>query len=233
LKLMSTGNEELDVKLQGGLPFPNLMLIEGPHGSSKTVVAQQFLYGALKSGLRAMVFTTETTSSDYFRKMRTLNYDVRDYLIRDKLRIYSLQISEEGWGGILERLILKKVSSFIEKNKNNFNFVLIDSLTHIVSPLGEEDVLGFFSHARMLASEEMMLVFTVHPGAMEEKIATRGKALFDSYIRLSVATLGGRSVKVMEIVKLKGAPSTFDATITFDVDPAFGLKLIPIALARS
>ncbi|HEU98121.1 MAG TPA: ATPase [Fervidicoccus fontis] len=232
-KLISTGNEELDVKLQGGLPFPNLILIEGPHGSSKSVFLQQLLFGALKSGLRAVVITTETTSTDYLRKMKNISLDVRDFIIKAKLRIYSLQIAERGWGGELERVVLRKMLELMKKGSLAFDFLLVDSLTHILSPLTEKETLTLFSEARRLSSEECMLAFSLHPNTLDERVMTKFRALSDSYIKLSIATLGGRTVKVMEIVKLRGAPTTFESTITFDVDPAFGMKLVPIALARS
>jgi flagellar protein FlaH len=44
--------------------------------------------------------------------------------------------------------------------------------------------------------------------------------------------MGGRQLKVMNIIKLKGAPTVFENMITFDVDPAFGIKLVPMALAK-
>ncbi|MEM4827738.1 MAG: ATPase domain-containing protein, partial [Desulfurococcaceae archaeon] len=45
VKVVSTGNEELDQKLAGGLPIPSLIVVEGEHGSGKTVLVQQFIYG--------------------------------------------------------------------------------------------------------------------------------------------------------------------------------------------
>ena len=78
-----------------------------------------------------------------------------------------------------------------------------------------------------------MIIMTLHEKVLREDLATRARAICDGYIKLKVATVGGRTVKVMEIIKLKGAPATFDSTITFDVDPAFGIKLVPIALAKA
>jgi flagellar protein FlaH len=36
----------------------------------------------------------------------------------------------------------------------------------------------------------------------------------------------------MEIAKLRGARGPVDQVTAFDVDPAFGIKLLPITLAR-
>lgn len=232
-RVISTGNEELDMKLQGGIPAPNLILVEGPHGSSKTVLLQQILYGALKSGLKAVAVTTETTSLDFLRKMKNISLDVRSHIIKGSLVIYSTLVAQRGWGGKIEEMILQSLLAFLKERSSTYDFILIDSLTHILSPLREEKILGFFSELRRLSSDGKILAFSLHPGALDAKVSAKIIALCDSYIKLSTAMLGGRIVKVMEIVKLRGAPTTFESTITFDVDPAFGIKLVPIALARS
>jgi len=38
--VVPTGNEELDMRLGGGIPCPSLLIIEGDHGSGKAVLSQ-------------------------------------------------------------------------------------------------------------------------------------------------------------------------------------------------
>jgi len=231
--LISTGNEELDLKLSGGLPFPSLIIIEGGHGTSKSVIAQQFVYGMLKQGLRVTVFTTETTTKDYVMKMKRLNMDVTNYFIRGRLRVYSTQVLGVSWvKGVASRL-LPLIGEWIIENKDRFDGLVIDSLSHLAIYATPAKVLEFFNRARVLTDEGKMIILTLHERVLREDLATRARALCDGYIRLKIASIGGRTLKVMEIVKLKGAPTTFEPTITFDVDPAFGIKLVPIALAKA
>ena len=61
----------------------------------------------------------------------------------------------------------------------------------------------------------------------------RIRAISDSYIKLDFAEIGGRLIKVMKVVKLRGAAGPVDSTIAFDVDPAFGIKVVPLALAKA
>ena len=38
-EIIPCGNEEFDRMFGGGIPFPSLMLIEGGHGTGKSVIA--------------------------------------------------------------------------------------------------------------------------------------------------------------------------------------------------
>ncbi len=231
--IISTGNEELDLKLSGGLPFPSLIIIEGGHGTSKSVLAQQFVYGMLKQGLRVTVFTTETTTKDYIMKMKRLNMDVTSFFLRGKLRVYSTQVLGVSWVRKVASRLLPLIGDWMLENSEHFEGLVIDSLSHLAIYATPAKVLEFFNKARVLTDKGRMITLTLHERVLREDLATRARALCDGYIRLKVASIGGKTVKVMEIVKLKGAPATFEQTITFDVDPAFGIKLVPIALAKA
>jgi len=58
--VLPTGNEELDMRLGGGIPVPNLLSIEGDHGTGKSLLAQQLAYGAAKAGKHVVYVTTES-----------------------------------------------------------------------------------------------------------------------------------------------------------------------------
>ena len=49
-KSHTTGNDELDKKLGGGIPAGSLTLVEGVSDSGKSVLTQQIVWGTLKQG---------------------------------------------------------------------------------------------------------------------------------------------------------------------------------------
>ncbi len=232
-KIISTGNEELDRKLPGGIPHPSLIFIEGSHGTSKTVLTQQFLYGMLRSGLRALVFTTETTTKDYILKMKNVSLDVTKYYLKGDLKVYSTQIRGLSWRKSVARKLLPMLGEYIMEKRKLYDSLIIDSLSHLAIYSTPTSVLDFFNKVRLLTDEGKTVLITLHEGVLREDLTIRARALCDGYIKLSTATIGGRIVKVMRIIKLKGAPTTFDTSISFDVDPAFGVKIVPIALAKA
>ena len=232
-RIISTGNEELDLKLPGGLPHPSLIFIEGRHGTAKSVLSQQFIYGMLKNDFRVVVFTTETTTKDYVLKMDKVGFKALPYFLRGKLKVYSTQMTGVKWTKKNAMKLLPMLGDWALENRKKYDSLVIDSLSHLAIYATPTHVLDFFNKVRVLTDQGKMIVITLHEGVLREDLATRARAMCDGYIKLSTAAIGGRVVKVMEIIKLKGAPTTFDSTISFDVDPAFGVKIVPIALARA
>ena len=233
IRLISTGNEELDARLAGGIPFPSLIVIEGDHGTGKSVVAQQFIFGALKSSLKVVVITTESTTLGYIKRMEQAGFPILDYYITGKLTVYSTQLPGVKWTKEYSRLLPAITSNYMVLRIKYYDVFVIDSFSHLVTYSQPNEVLDFFTIARQIVDKGRLVIITVHPQTIKEDLLTRIRAMCDGYFVLKNAVVGGRFVKIMNIVKLKGAPTVFDSNITFDVDPAFGIKIIPIALAKA
>lgn len=73
--IVNTGNEELDRRL-GGIPFPSLILIEGDHGTGKSVISAQIAYGLLISKMKGYIITTEQSTYGYLKKMSEIKVDL-------------------------------------------------------------------------------------------------------------------------------------------------------------
>ncbi|MCE4621144.1 MAG: ATPase [Desulfurococcales archaeon] len=230
--VIPTGNEELDLKLAGGLPHPSLIIIEGEHGTGKTALAQQFLLGALKSGLKVTVFTSETTSRDYVYKMRSSGFDAIDYYIMGKLKVYTISYPGRLTFEVGE-LITLRLAIYIRSRINEYDLLVIDNLSYIASVVSKESLQRLIVVIRKAVDSGKSFIITVHPNALPPDISTKVKSIADGYFRLLSATVGGRRVKILNIVKLRGAPPGLDTSITFDVDPAFGIKLIPIVISKT
>jgi len=230
--MITTGNEELDVKMAGGLPFPALVVVEGGHGTGKSVLVQQFAYGALKSDLKVTVVTTETTTIGYVRGMINVGFNVLDEYLRGRLVVYSTQIPRVKWVTTTSRDLLFLTLKHMVSNLDKYDVFIIDSFSILVKGSRREDIANFLTVVKRIVDKGKLIILTTHPEGLSESLHSGLKAIADGYIELKNVEMGGRALKVMNIIKLKGVPTVFENTITFDVDPAFGIKLVPMALAK-
>ena len=96
LSKVSTGSSEIDRRLGGGIPYRTLMLVEGQPAAGKSTLSQQLLWGALKSGEDASIYITEQTVQSFLRQMDSLGLGVTDYFLLDQLKIFPVNIAEDG-----------------------------------------------------------------------------------------------------------------------------------------
>ncbi|MEM0000719.1 MAG: ATPase domain-containing protein [Desulfurococcaceae archaeon] len=231
-RTITTGNSELDVKLAGGLPIPSLIVVEGEHGTGKTVLIQQFVYGALLSGLNVIVITTEATTLGYIRQMVNVGFNVLDYYVKGHLTVYSSRIPRVKWVETTGKTLLELVQSHVVRSVNRFDMYVVDSFTTLIKGATTENVSNFLTIVKRLVDMGKSFVLSIHPEGLDRETYLFLKAIADGYMELKNVEMGGRYMKTINIVKLKGAPTVYNTTITFEVDPAFGIKLVPMALAK-
>jgi len=232
-KLIPTGNEELDSRIGGGVPIPSLILIEGDHGTGKSVLVQQVTYGALKAGLTVNYITTESTVRELLQQAKRLSFDMTDWFLMGKLRIYPIHMEGVRWAEEVSKLLLSVVGRFMSLTKDEWDVFVVDSFSVLAVYANVGAVLDFLTQARTLVSEGKVVLLTIHPEALKEEIMVRARSICDGYVRLKMAEVGSRLIKVMEVIKLRGALGPVDNTIAFDVDPAFGIKVLPLSVARA
>jgi flagellar protein FlaH len=232
LRVLSTGNEEFDIKIGGGLPYPSLVVIEGGHGTGKTALSLLFLLGALRAGIASVVFNSEYRPLDYVRKAAASGFPLEDYYIRGLLRVYSIQYPGELTREVAD-MIASRLIQAVRRLSERYGFFVVDSLSYFGSisspPLLNEVVVTL----RDTASSGRGVIVTVHSDSLPPEIMRELAASADGYLKISPAVVGGKRLKVLSIVKLRGAPPGIETTITFDVDPAFGIKLVPIMISQA
>jgi len=74
---------------------------------------------------------------------------------------------------------------------------------------------------------------TIHPYAFDQDLLIRVRSICDGHFLLSVKTFRNRNVLVLTVAKLKGAHQTSGDIISFEVNPAFGIKVLPFTAARA
>ncbi|UCB43527.1 MAG: hypothetical protein JSV77_02460 [Dehalococcoidales bacterium] len=226
--LISTGNDELDKKMGGGIPPNSLSLIEGQPDSGKSVLSQQMIWGSLKNGYKVAIFTTENSVKSLITQMKSLNLSILDQYLLSKLRIYPIDAKKSA-GSMNTGLIPIIQNCALE----GFNLVIVDSITYYATHIGIVDLITFFEDMKALTSKGVSIMCSVHSYAFDEGTLIRIGAMCDAHLRLRTETMGTKLAKMLEVAKIRGATQKTGNVVTFDVEPNWGIKVIPYVKARA
>lgn len=216
----------------GGIPIPSLTLMEGPNDAGKSVLSQQTAFGALTLGLNVRYITTENTFSTLIKQMDSLSFTVFKKVLNGKFRITELHTEGLPWNTEMAAIYLSTAAQFIsdcEKDK----LIIIDSLTSIVTQARPDEIVRFFSDMREVVDKKnKCIVITLHPYAFPPDLLTRVRSMCDGHFVLSIKEMRGKVVRTLEVAKLRGATMRSAGLVTFDVDPAFGIRITPLTSAK-
>ena len=230
IEIIPTGNEEFDLKLGGGFPHPSFIVIEGDHGSGKTAIALLILKGFSLKEKRSITVTSESSPREFLIKASASGFGLREFYIRGFFRIFTMRYPGE---------LSEKISNFIAKRLSElalslkgYDLVVVDSISYL-NEANESILYEAIVSLKKFAEKGGTVAITLHPNTLSEELITKMKNMADGVLKTSAAVVGGRRVKVLSILKLRGAPPGIESSITFDVDPAFGIKLIPIMVSHA
>ncbi|MHC1567415.1 MAG: archaellum protein ArlH [Candidatus Syntropharchaeia archaeon] len=229
--IISSGNFEIDRKMGGGIPIGSLSLIEGANDSGKSVLVQQIMWGGLNQGRSILIFTTENTVKSLLKQMESLSLDISDYFIIGRAKIFPIHVKGLEWSGKIAENLLQFMLKSMERSKEEV--IIIDSLTVFVVHSTENDILNFFTGCKKLCDNGKTILITVHGYAFSENLLVRIRSICDAHLQLKIEEVGDQLIKTMEVAKIRGAQKSTGNIISFDVDPGFGLRIIPISRAKA
>lgn len=209
----------------GGLPTGSLTLIEGSSGSGKSVLTQQILWGALQDAFTVSIFTSENTVSSLVSQMEKLDLSILDFVLLGRCRIYPMALARLGAGAAATLL------SILKAQKRDV--LIVDSFTSAVMNSSESTpILQFFEQCKRLCSTGTTVIVTLHAQGVSDDVLNPLRSMSDVVLKLRVEQDGNRMVKTLEVSKVRGADSVTGAVVGFEVEPGWGMRVIPISKAR-
>ncbi|MCQ1536958.1 flagellar accessory protein FlaH [Methanosarcina sp. KYL-1] len=231
VEVISSGNLEIDRKLEGGIPVGSLGLLEGGNDSGKSIFLQQIMYGALERDKKVFTFTTEKSAKDLLKGMEELSFNISDYFIIGRSRIFEINANYIEENPRLSENLLQVLLECIKKSEEEL--ILIDSLTVFVVNSSENAVLNFFTECIKLCDGGKTILISVHGYAFSQALLHRIRSICDTYLELRIEYVGDKWIKTMEIQKLRGAKKITGNVLSFDVDNEVGLKIIPVSNVKA
>jgi circadian clock protein KaiC len=199
-----TGTQGLDDLLYGGLPQGHTMMVSGPTGVGKTILATRFLQAGAAQGEKGVaVFFEKGTSRLRNAELAALSQSGHVAVLES--RSLSLSVEE----------LMDSMTQAIERT--GARRVVIDSLSEIelyLAPEVRADLrLAVFRTLSALAKRGVTALVTV--GLEDEFTGLRFSPskmsfLTDAVVSLRYAEIEGRLCKIMTVVKVRGCDHSAD-----------------------
>lgn len=229
-KILSTGYPDIDKKLADGLPLESLTLIEGENDTGKSVITQQIIWGGLKGSMNVDLYTSENTAKSFLSQMESMSLDISDFFAWGHLRIFPMHTIGFEWGPEEMQGMLRRIIRHMRESKAEV--IIIDSLTLLTESTDQSDLLAFLTNCKTMVDTGKTILITLHTYAFQEDTLVRIRSICDAHLMMKRALVGQKYVMVMEVVKIRGARRTTGNIVSFEVHPGFGMKIIPISMAR-
>ena len=228
--VISTGNYELDRKIADGLPVRSLTLIEGENDTGKSVITQQIMWGAMKQELSVDLYTTENTTKSFIKQMESMSLDISEYFAWGYLKVYPLHVVGFEWSkGEMENILQGLVAKI---KHSTAQVAIVDSLTLFTEYADIDAIVSFFTACKSLADRGKTILVTLHTYAFEEDTLVRIRSVCDAHFTMRQALVGDKYVMVLEVIKVKGAKKSSGNLVSFEVHPGYGMKVIPMSIAK-
>jgi len=230
-QILSSGNDEIDKKLGEGIPLGSLVLIEGENDTGKSVLCQQLVFGGLNQLHRMAYYSTENTIKSMLMQMESLSLDVSDFYSWGYLRIFPVHLDGVEWSSEEMKGTLNMMADHIKNIREKV--IIVDSLTMFTTYSDEDSILGFLTRLKNFCDRGLTIFITLHQHAFKEDTLVRIRSACDCHLFLRKEQLTDRYVSVMEVAKIRGAKKSTGNIVSFEVQPGFGLKIIPISSAKT
>jgi circadian clock protein KaiC len=175
---VSSGIDELDKLLGGGIHTGTSTLLLGPSGCGKSTIATRYATAASARGIKAAIFTFDETLGTLLTRSKGLGMDVEKAMKSGTMTVTQIDPAEMGPGEFVNR-VRKAVDSGVR-------LVVIDSLNGFFYAMTGEHAIMLQVH-ELLAYLDQMGVTTILTMAQHGFVGTNMNAPVDvSYVADSV-----------------------------------------------
>ncbi|MCJ7761584.1 RAD55 family ATPase [Candidatus Bathyarchaeota archaeon] len=226
IKLDSTGIEELDRMLGGGLPRPSTIGLVGPLGSGKSILARQIAVNMLKAGCAVTYYSIDQSGDDSRTALENMGVDAKAY--EDQNSLCFIDIFKKGVermknsytkfesgssvlsSGLQFSDLIEMGRDFTLKNMKREHFGLMDSMTPLFLTSDSKEI---FHYCQVLKYATRFVnaigVAIHHAGVLEEKTENALFGFADGVIEMKKKSdfmSGGPVVGGIRVVRMANQP---------------------------
>ena len=173
-EVFSSGNEQLDRLMGGGLHAGTGTLFMGPAGSGKSTVASMFAARAARNGAKVLYFAFDEVVSILSNRAREIGLDFDPLVADGTLKLQQIDPAEIAPGELADQIVRAV-------NEGGVRMVVLDSLNGYVNAMPQEDFLHLHLH-ELLSYLNQKGVVTVMVLAQHGLVGPMGVPVDVSYL---------------------------------------------------
>ncbi len=227
---LSSGNIDLDKRLQGGFPEGECVLITGEPGTGKTIFGIQFLYNACQEGKKCVMIATEEVPEKIIIHGKALGFDLEPFVETNQLTmIHFLELRAnnlaEGYTNVC--MHIDDLNNLAHIIQDDVDVIILDNLGTF--SIGIElkqfrDKLDTLAYVLSNQKRTSLIVMDVTAHELTHRIAE-----YSTYGTIRLMTkenpYTGKMERFMYIPKMRGTKISLDI-INYDITEE-GIKLFP------
>jgi circadian clock protein KaiC len=232
-----TGVPGLDHVTMGGFPVGRVVVVAGPAGSAKTVLASQFLAAGAADGKPGVFVTLEESAADLRRNLATLGFAVDEW---ERNGDWAFVDGSPRYDATLDEPIPLHIDTLLAQigqalDHTGAERVVVDSFGAALA-FGEHDsasarqrLRGLLTELRRLGTTVLVTVETDHEGG--STLADNGVEQYvaDTVVLLRNSLEDESRRRTVEILKMRGAAHR-RGQFPFTILPGQGVVVLPISV---
>ncbi|MDP9381237.1 MAG: AAA family ATPase [Chloroflexota bacterium] len=199
LERITTGVPGLDQAMSGGIPKGSTVLVAGPPGAGKTILANQIAYHRASQGERVLILTTSSEGvTKLLTSLEELEY-FKPQLVGDVVRVQSVEALLGGGG--LDALLQEIRRSAVE---SRVGLLVLDSLTSLYTSYQDPPTVRRFLSDLGSALFVLGCTAILVQGQYSIEQSLEEQTIADGVILMDVSVQGEHEERRLRISKMRG-----------------------------
>ena len=239
-ELCTTGIEDLDIALNGGIPVGSTVLMTGSSGSGKTTLCMQFLINGAKKGERGVFFTITEPLFKLTKNMESFDFYDKKLIESGLVNLIDLRIISERLGLDTEKYTVEDASALLDilrdiADELNVKRLIIDSITALCYRLQTPEMIRdfIFKLGSSLAAMKCTTFLTSEVPPQKFQYSQYGIEEFisDGIIFLGDVEREGDLIRTFQVVKMRGSAHS-RTKYMMNISTKNGVELTPLLIGK-
>lgn len=232
----STGIEELDFHMGGGIPLGNTVLVTGCSGSGKTTMCMQYLFNGARAGERGVFFTITEPLFKLTKNLENFSFYDKKLVESGMVNIIDLRIISERLGLDAEKYSVEDAGALLDILKDiadelDVKRLVMDSITALCYRLQSREMIRdfIFKLGTSLAAMNCTTLLTseVPPQTFQFSQYEIEEFISDGIIFLGDLVRRGDLIRTLQVVKMRGTAHS-RSKFAINISAENGMELVPL-----